>query len=107
MIRLEFKFQELSYREVSIQEQTRILISKTSWNFLSRGQSGSFYFKNILEFYFMNSLSTCSRTDRIYYAPNFEKVGDILFSACPCVCVCVCVYGASRYHLDTSCMDSS
>ena len=30
------------------------------------------------------------------YAPNFEKVGDILVSACPyvcvCVCVCVCVY---------------
>ena len=44
-----------------------------------------------------------------FYAPNFEKVGDILVSACPCVClcVCVCVYGASRYHLETSCMDSS
>ena len=30
-----------------------------------------------------------------FYAPNFEKVGDILVSACPyvyvCVCVCVCV----------------
>ena len=28
------------------------------------------------------------------YAPNFEKVGDILVLACPyvCVCVCVCVY---------------
>ena len=27
------------------------------------------------------------------YAPNFEKVGDILVSACQCVClfVCVCV----------------
>ena len=25
------------------------------------------------------------------YAPNFEKVGDILVSACPCVCVCVYV----------------
>ena len=23
----------------------------------------------------------------INYAPNFEKVGDILVSACPCVCV--------------------
>ena len=23
------------------------------------------------------------------------------------VCVCVCVYGASRYRLETSCMDSS
>ena len=21
-----------------------------------------------------------------FYAPNFEKVGDILVSACPCVC---------------------
>ena len=39
------------------------------------------------------------------YAPNFEKVGDILVSACPCVFVCV--YGASRYRLETSCMDSS
>ena len=28
-----------------------------------------------------------------YYAPNFEKVGDILVSACPCVCVCVRVWG--------------
>ena len=25
------------------------------------------------------------------YAPNFEKVGDILVSACPFVCMCVCV----------------
>ena len=41
-----------------------------------------------------------------FYAPNFEKVGDILVSACPYVCVCVCVYGASRYRLETSCMDS-
>ena len=24
-----------------------------------------------------------------FYAPNFEKVGDILVSACPCVCVCI------------------
>ena len=23
------------------------------------------------------------------------------------VCVCVCMYGGSRYHLETSCMDSS
>ena len=23
----------------------------------------------------------------LFYAPNFEKVGDILVSACPCVCV--------------------
>ena len=53
------------------------------------------------------------------YAPNFEKVGDILVSACPYVCmyvcmcvyvyvcVCVCVYSCSRYCLETSCMDSS
>ena len=48
------------------------------------------------------------------YAPNFEKVGDILVSACPYVCmyvcmyVCVCVrmYSCSRYRLETSCMDS-
>ena len=26
-----------------------------------------------------------------FYAPNFEKVGSILLSACPCVSVCVCV----------------
>ena len=26
------------------------------------------------------------------YAPNFEKVGDILVSACPYVCVCVCIH---------------
>ena len=25
------------------------------------------------------------------YAPNFEKVVNILVSACVCVCVCVCV----------------
>ena len=41
----------------------------------------------------------------LFYAPNFEKVGDILVSACPYVCVCV--YGASTYRLETSCMDSS
>ena len=38
-----------------------------------------------------------------FYAPNFEKVGDILVSACPCVCM----YSCSRYRLETSCMDSS
>ena len=27
-----------------------------------------------------------------FYAPNFEKVGDILVSACPYVCVCLCVF---------------
>ena len=27
-----------------------------------------------------------------YYAPNFEKVGDILVSACPYVCTYVCMY---------------
>ena len=48
-----------------------------------------------------------------HYAPNFEKVGDILVSACPyvcmyvCMCVCVCMYSCSRYRLETSCMDSS
>ena len=42
-----------------------------------------------------------------FYAPNFEKVGDILVSACPCVCVCVGGGGASRCRLETSCMDSS
>ena len=26
------------------------------------------------------------------YAPNFEKVGDILVSACPYVCMYVCMY---------------
>ena len=26
---------------------------------------------------------------------------------CVCGCVCVCMYGASRYRLVTSCMDSS
>ena len=38
-----------------------------------------------------------------FYAPNFEKVGDILVSACPYVCT----YSCSRYRLETSCMDSS
>ena len=44
-----------------------------------------------------------------HYAPNFEKVGDILVSACLYVCmyVCVCVYSCLRYCLETSCMDSS
>ena len=46
-----------------------------------------------------------------YYAPNFEKVGDILVSACPYVCMYVrmyvCTYSCSRYRLETSCMDSS
>ena len=41
------------------------------------------------------------------YAPNFEKVGDILVSACPYVCVNVCMYSCSRYPLETSWMDSS
>ena len=44
-----------------------------------------------------------SDSKAFYYAPNFEKVGDMLVSACPCVCMC----GASRYRLETSCMDSS
>ena len=41
------------------------------------------------------------------YAPNFEKVGDILVSACPYVCMYVRMYSCSRYRLETSCMDSS
>ena len=42
------------------------------------------------------------------YAPNFEKQGGILVSACPCVCVCVGGGGGgSRERLETSCMDSS
>ena len=28
---------------------------------------------------------------KLFYAPNFEKVGDILVSACPCVCLFVCM----------------
>ena len=44
----------------------------------------------------------------VHYAPNFEKVGDILVSACPCVCVGGGGGGGtSRYRLETSCMDSS
>ena len=42
-----------------------------------------------------------------FYAPNFEKVGDILVSACPYVCMYVRTYSCSRYSLETSCMDSS
>ena len=41
------------------------------------------------------------------HAPDFEKVGDILVSACSYVCVCGGGGGASRYRLETSCMDSS
>ena len=41
------------------------------------------------------------------YAPNFEKVGDILVSACPYVCMYVRTYSCSRYRLETSCIDSS
>ena len=37
-------------------------------------------------------VSIISNTEINIYAPNFEKVGDILVSACPCVCVCVCVF---------------
>ena len=43
-----------------------------------------------------------------FYAPNFEKVGDILVLACPYVCVCVFVcIGHRDIRLETSCMDSS
>ena len=31
------------------------------------------------------------RSETNFYAPNFEKVGSILVSACPCVRPCVCV----------------
>ena len=34
-----------------------------------------------------------------------QRTGDILVSTCPCVCVGG--GGASRYRLETSCMDSS
>ena len=37
------------------------------------------------------------------YAPNFEKVGDILVSAC----TYVRTYSCSRYRLESLCMDSS
>ena len=43
----------------------------------------------------------------VHYAPNFEKVGDILVSACPYVCMYVRMYSCSRYRLETLCMDSS
>ena len=36
---------------------------------------------------------------RFCYAHNFEKVGDILVSACPCVCVCMCVC-VSHYRFE-------
>ena len=39
-----------------------------------------------------------------YYAPNFEKVGTYWFRL---VRMYVRMYGASRYCLETSCMDSS
>ena len=48
-----------------------------------------------------------NNADWAYYAPNFEKVGDILVSAFPYVCMYVCMYVCSRYCLETSCMDSS
>ena len=39
-----------------------------------------------------------------YYAPNFEKVGTYWLRL---VRMYVCMYVGSRYHLETSCMDSS
>ena len=43
--------------------------------------------------------------------PTLKKWGGILVSACPYVCMYVrtyvCMYSCSRYHLETSCMDSS
>ena len=65
-IRLEFKFQEHSYLEVSIQEQTGILISITliPGSFNSRTDK-DFNFKNKLEVFSLeNSLEvSISRTD--------------------------------------------
>ena len=37
------------------------------------------------------SLSFVWATGQVFYAPNFEEVGDILVSACPCVCLCACM----------------
>ena len=38
-------------------------------------------------------LLTCGKCEKLNdYAPNFEKVGDILVSACPYVCMYVCMY---------------
>ena len=57
---------------------------------------------------FAASIFTMSMIQHHFYAPNFEKVGDILVSACPYdVCMYVCMYSCSRYCLETSCMDSS
>ena len=41
------------------------------------------------------------------YASNFEKVGDILVSACPYVRTYARTYSCSRYRLESLCMDSS
>ena len=35
----------------------------------------------------VHCFSITSILEICFYAPNFEKVGDILVSACPCVCV--------------------
>ena len=54
----------------------------------------------------------------LFMPPTLKKWGTYWFrlvrvcvcvSVCLCLCVyvCVCVYGASRYRLETSCMDSS
>ena len=40
--------------------------------------------------YYIVTVSTC-HTVKYFLCPNFEKVGDILVSACLCVCLCVCV----------------
>ena len=60
--------------------------------------------------YYFNLFDVASKNRNCHkgdYAPNFEKVGDILVSACPYVCTYVCTYSCSRYRLETSCMDSS
>ena len=42
-----------------------------------------------------------------FYAPNFERTYNNYWFRLVPVCVCVCTYGATRYRLETSCMDSS
>ena len=44
----------------------------------------------------------------IFMPPTLKKWGTYWFGlVCVCVCMYVCVYGAWRYRLETSCMDSS
>ena len=61
----------------------------------------------ILRRTFMNRIfiSSWVENENIFYAPNFEKVGSILVSACMYVSVCPLCF--SRYRFETSRMDSS